>query len=616
MSSYQNKGPKGPGRPRSMDKESIEQEAIAIVRKEKEKWENSEVQITERVWFPMRDLIRQCRRNYYGVFDRPVDPITGRKRLFYPLTEEMCDSVAPKIGITTKDIDFTATNPKGYITSEIARLMVRKYLKDNYVGEIQDMDSLNLAINGTTVRKTWLSKGRVKTRDVDLLNVYIDPTTPSIQEAYRFTERGVMYLDELRKTGWMNVDKACAREGVPRIDSDTRNSQSEGVPMADVWEMYGKIPKYLITGNRKDTEDVDGHLIISGLESGIPCVHVLELNRTKDKLGNVIKPYEENWYIRVPGRWYGKGVAEKLIPLQVWMNLIVNIRITRSTLSQLGLFKIRRGSNITSSQISKLGVNGAISVNSMDDIEQLVVQEASQASYTDETNIRTIAQRITSAFESVTGESLPASTPATNAVLQSRSAMGTFTKIQGRGAAFTRRWVDRQLLPKLANLLDTKEVITLFGDDERFEELIERCAVARVRDEMYASDRIPTEEAVNAAVDATMEQMRRQGTVFIEELRDLLVSAVDTRVQVDNEDLDASVVVDKLVSTLQIVPEMKSVIVTEIFNKLGLTIPNELRSTLNVPREQLATGSPMSQPPMQGMVRDTMDSLAGGLANR
>lgn len=189
-------------------------------------------------------------------------------------------------------------------------------------------------------------------------------------------------------------------------------------------------------------------------------------------------------------------------------------------------------------------------------------------------------------------------------------------KIQGRAAAFTRRWIDRQLLPKLSNLLDTKEVITLFGDDERFEELIERVAVARVRDEMYASDRIPTEEALMAALEATKEQMRQQGTVFIEELKDLLVSAIDTRVQVDSEDLDTSVVVDKLISTLQIVPELKTPIVMEIFNKLGLMIPADLRKGLEAPNEELPEGSAPAQPPMAGMVQNTMDSLAGGLANR
>jgi len=613
-----------------LNKDAIEQEALNIIKSERDKWEDAETQVTERVRFRIRDLIRTCRKNYYGIFDSPTDPITGRKRIFYPLTEELCDSIAPKVGIQTKNVDFTATNEDGYITAEILRLSVRKFLRDNYVGEMQDEDSANLVIDGTVVRKTWTKKGKICTRNVDLLNVYIDPTAKSIQEAYRFTERGVMFADELKKTGWRNVSEVKASEQVPRIDSQYKNSAATGSPQVDIWELYGKIPEYLITGDTRDTNDIDGHIIASGLEAGTPLVHILEKNTNKDKMGNVVKPYEEGWYIRVPGRWYGKGVAEKLLALQVWMNLIVNIRITRATLSQLGIFKIRRGSNITSSQISKLGVNGAVSVNSMDDIEQLIVQEASQASYQDEDNIRNIAQRLTSAFEVVTGENLPASTPATNAVLASKSAMGTFTNITNRNAMYVQRWVDRQVIPRLAKHWDTTELINLLGSDDKFEALIERVAVSEVREAMYASNKIPTEEALMEAVESLKDSYRKNGNLFITELKDLAISAVDTRVQVSNEDLDNAVISDKLISVLQLAPEYKGHLIKQLFNVLGLAIPSELYKDLADPgmnktlveqgqaQQELAQGQMEQQglPPVQGEVQQTTDALTGQLANR
>jgi len=613
-----------------MNKQAIEQEAINIIKSEKEKWEEAEVQVTERVRFRIRDLIRTNRKNYYGVFDNPIDHITGRKRLFYPLTEEICDQISPKIGIQTKNIDFTATNEKGYITAEIARLSVRKYLRDNYIGEMQDEDSLTLAIDGTTVRKTWSKGKKVISRNVDLLNVFIDPTAKSIQDAYRFTERGVMFADELKKTGWMNTKDIKASEELPRIDTQVKNTQTEGVPQVDVWEMYGKMPGYLLTGNPKDTEDIDGHIIVSGIEAGTAQVHVLERNTNKDKLGNTIKPYEEGWYIRVPGRWYGKGVAEKLLSLQVWMNMIINIRITRATLSQLGIFKIRRGSNITSSQISKLGVNGAISVGSMDDIEQLIVQEASQASYQDEDNVRNIAQRLTSAFEVVTGENLPASTPATNAALASKSAMGTFTNITNRNAMFIQRWVDRQLLPRLAKNWTTNELVNLMGNDEKFEALIERVAVAQVMKAMTESNKIPTEEALLEAFETTKNSYRKNGNIFITDLKDIVISAIDTRVQVSNEDLDNAVISDKLISVLQLAPEFKGHLIKQLFNVLGLAIPAELYKDLANPGmnktlvEQEQNQQELEQeqleqqglPPVQGAPEQTMNALTGGLANR
>lgn len=574
-----------------MTNSEIELEAINIIKKEKEKWEDAQVQVTEKVRFRIRDLIRTCRMNYYGFFPNPVDQLTGRKKLWNPLTEEMCDAVSPKVGIQTKNVDFTATNELGYITAEVSRLSVREFLRNNYVGEIQDEDALNLCINGTVVRKTWMRKGKIQTRDVDLLNVFIDPTAKSIQDAYRFTERAVMFADEIAKTGWMNADKVIPSEQVPRIDTQYRNASTPGVPQVDVWEMYGKIPKYLITGDRKDKGDVDGHIIVSGIEAGQPHVHVLKLNTNRDPLGNVVKPYEEGWYIKVPGRWYGKGVAEKLMTMQVWLNLITNIRITRNTLSQLGIMKIRRGANITSSMISKMGVNGAISVNSMDDIEQLIIQEASESSYADERNVRDISQRLTSAFEVVTGENLPASTPATNAALMSQGAQGTFTAITNRNAMFVQRWIHRQLLPRLAAGWDTTKIANLFGSDEKFESLIERVAVFQVTQEMTKGNRIPTKEAAVAAVEELKDSYRRKGSLFISDLQELAISSIDTRVQVSDEDLDNAIVADKLIQVIQLAPEYKSHLIKQLFNVMGLAVPTELYRELGDPATNVAMQS-------------------------
>ena len=56
----------------------IEAEAIRIVDTERTNWEDAVCYITENVGFRMRPLIRTLRKNYWGVFDQPVDPFTGQ----------------------------------------------------------------------------------------------------------------------------------------------------------------------------------------------------------------------------------------------------------------------------------------------------------------------------------------------------------------------------------------------------------------------------------------------------------------------------------------------------------------------------------------------------------
>lgn len=581
-----------------LSKEEITREAISIVDTERTMWEDADVQITDRVRFNMRDVIRTCRKNYWGVFDKPIDPITKRKKIWYPLTQELIDTIAPKIKVPAKNVNFRARHPKGYGTTEIIRGSIQEYLIDTDFSEDADRLSYDIAIDGTAVMKIWKEgKGKmretVKRRRVDLLNVYIDPTADSIQSAYRFTERAVLYADEVNSmSGWENRD-VVGVEGIAPTDDD-RTINTTSTKAVDVYEMWGKIPKYLITGNSEDTEEIDGHIIVSGFDADGPTLHLIEKNTNKDKTGKIIKPYEEAWYVRVPGRWYGRGVAEKVMSLQLYMNIMYNIRTNRSYVSQLGLFKIRKGANITPAELSRLGSNGAVLVNNMDDIEQLVVQEASQASYTDENNTRNIAQRLTSAFEVVTGESLPASTTATNAVLMNRSASSTFSGIIDRTGRFYQRLIDRHVLPHVADDLKCGEMVRLSGDYEEFDKIIDRVAVYLVQtqlDKEYANGKIPTEEQILSETERVKGVLRNRKDLFVNILDEIITDSIDTFVYVTNEDLDISVTIDKMTTVLQMVPEYREIIVPKIFDLMGLPKP-ELPKTPTMDIGSRPAGSP------------------------
>lgn len=557
----------------------LELQAISIVKGEVDSWENAIAYITDRVAYKMRELVRQCRKNYWGVFDEPYDPITGQMKTWPPLTEVFVESVIDKVDLGTKDINFRAKNKKGYATKEIIRALVKDYLDRTYFGEVLDQTERQLAIDGTRVWKTFESGGKMVRVDVDLLNIYIDPTANSIQEAYRFTERGLYTEDQTRgMDGWINTDLAKASVGLPTTDRDQLNSltSSSTTKMVDVYEMWGKIPKYLITGAKEDTQEVDGHIVVSGLDANRPVCHLIEENKNKDKDGNIIKPYEECWYKRVPGRWYGKGIAEMLLMLQTWLNMVVNVRINRSRISQLGLWKIRKGSGVTPQMLSKLGTNGAVVLSSMDDLEQLVMQEASQSSYEDEKNIIDWAQRLTKAFEIVTGEKLPASTPATNAVIQDRNSKSTFTMIKEGISFFLQRWMDRHALPLIIKTTKGQDFFRIVNDDDKISEIYDRVAAFLVQEELGKRDPNsppPSEAEVLDAIEEARSTLKRRGELFFDLLEELAADQVDTKVYITNEELDAAVLSDKLTAVLGIVPEYKDAILNQLFDLWGLDLP-------------------------------------------
>jgi len=589
----------------------IESRAIEIVRKERSSWETATAFITDKVAFNMRNLIRQLRKNYWGVFDQPNDPITGKKKTWVPLTESMVESVVKNIDLDTKDINFRAKNPSAIGLTRCVRSIVKNYLDRMDFGEHLDMFERNLAIDGTAVWKTLERKdeetGKVELQilPVDLLNIYIDPTAPSIKEAYRFTERSLMTAEEIKQMkDWMNTDQVFGKEGVPRVDSMLWGAGTQSFSSnkyVDVWEMWGKVPKSLITGQKDDEQtDVEARIVISGLETGNANLHLLEQNPG-------VRPYEEAWYTRINGRWYGKGIAEKLMMLQLWMNTTVNLRINRAYIAQLGIFKIKKGSGITPQILQKLVSNGAITVNSQDDIEQLEVQEAGPTSYQDEQSAYDWSQKNTGAFEIVQGDNNPASTSATANAIQNTNAQSQFTLIKEGVGMFLQRWMKRQALPIILKRTTMGEVIRAVGDPDEIrslDELMVNQLLAKHLTEMnqYAAAGLPAfvnpdqihQERQNALLK--LQQMGEDR--YIKLLHNMDPTEYDTEVFVTNEEIDKGVLSQNLLTLAQIAPQYQEEIVQDLMDIMGL--PFFPKASQQQPMQPGQPGQP-GQPQQPGL---------------
>lgn len=578
----------------SYTNEEIYARAIDIVRSEKQRWEIATAFITDRVSFKMRELIRILRKNYYGVFDQPKDPFTGLEKIWYPLTETQVEAVVKNIDLDQKDINFRSKTPNGYGITDLTRAAVREKLSKIGFGQKLDDFERILAIDGTAVWKTYEADKKLIVQPVDLLNIYLDPTTPSIQEAYRFTERTLMFPEEMKQMkGWLNTDglEKNVPEGVPRIDpyfpARGNNGAFSNVKMWDTYEMWGKFPKSLITGKKEDDDvEVDGRIVVSGIDSpGKERCHLIERNTKKDAEGNFLKPYEECWYTRVPNRWYGRGVAEKLLTLQIYANLVFNVRINRSRVSQLGLYKIRKGSGITPQMLSRLPSNGGIVLQNMDDLEQFAMQGVDPTSYKDEEVINSISERLTNAFQVATGEGLPSSTPATNAALQSAAANSGFSMIRDGLGGFLERWTDRQALPIIAKQLKIDDIVRITADDESFKELADRVIASKAQealDEAFEQGFIPSEQELMDAMDDAREKLTKSD-MFVKLVQEVVADQLETQVFVTNEQMDVGVTVQNLVSILPMAPEYREAIVRQTFDLMGLPEPKAPRQPVAAP---------------------------------
>lgn len=585
----------------AISKKDIEQFAGNLVRQEKINWEDAEAFVTEKVAFRMRDLIRQCRKNYYGVFDKPIDIVTGRKKIWYPLTEELCNAVMKNIDLDTKDVNIRSKNPNGRKSSSVVRALIRNYLEKITFGELLDVSELQLAIDGTVVWKTLETPAGPETKMVDLLNFYIDPTADSIQKTPTVIERAVMTKSEFEAYDWINKDMVNFDKNIVKTDPSRlpKNVSNGETDLVDVYERWGLMPKWLITGKVKDKKSgelIEGRIVVSGLDRGGFVVHAIEENKRGTK------PYEEAWYTKIAGRWYGRGIAERTLMLQAWINIIINIRINRSYTAQLGLYKIRKSAGITPQMLKRLPTSGAVVVNNMDDVEQMVMQDASPASYTDEQNINSIARRVTSAFEVVTGEGLPASTPATNATIQRNAAQSSFSVVKENLGMFIERWVNRHVIPILGRTTKKGEVVRVVGDDPQIKEFREKIIldiVAKRAREINEKGEFLTQEQLMALVESVRSKIENDDTLFMDYLGGLSEDNYDTKVYVTNEEMDIGVMIDKLNFALSVAPEEKNTILPAIYDLMGIDVPKGVsaipRQSANQPAQPLQGQSPQQQ---------------------
>jgi hypothetical protein len=602
---------------KQMTKAEIESQALQIAVTEKSRWETTNVQVTERVSFDIRNLIRQCRKNYYSVFTKEYDELTGRKKTFVPLTESTVESVVKNTDLDTKDIGFRARKQEAIGLTAIIRSIVLNNLDRIYFGEKLDELVRNLAIDGTVVWKTIVNKDDedrdiADAKKVDLLNFYIDPNADSIKETPAVIERIPMLVDEVKKeTDWINTEDIVGSTNVPDVDSDVMASTKGETPFVEVFERWGLLPKKLLTGNPEDKEEIMTRLVFS--EDGGGRIHLIEKAKKK--------PYEELRYTRVPNRWYGRGVAEKLISLQSYINAIVNIRKNRAYLAQMGIFKIKKNRGITPQQLSRLPSNGAILVDSMDDIEQFVMSEASNSSYADENNIRDWATRATQTFESVTGETLPASATATSAAISSRAGQSYFVFIKEGMGLFLQRWLKRQHIPLIMETIKEGEMIQIIGDPKELEELDKLDIMSKasvILADMNKKGIVIDMEGFQAEIERRLEARKKQGKQRFSKFKKLNVTDFDVQVQVTNEDMDKGVMIQNLTAALNVAPEFKDQIIKNMFDLMGLDFkeqpftPEQTGANAPIPG-QSATDLTTGANTMEPNIRQTMaPNIANG----
>lgn len=566
----------------------VQKEALTFVENEVKKYKDGEFFITENVSICTRPLIRLLRKNYYGIFDKPYDPITKKKKQWIPLTRLVVDSARKNSDIDLTELNFTALWTTAIGITSLIRGFVRNWMRRNFFGEKIDESILQMCIDGTTVWKTYTIKDKknklvVKRKTVDVLNCFLDPTADSIQDT-DFTERSLMTPIEIEgMTGWANTRDIKTASNLHRTEADLLHTQSIG-DYVDVYETWAIIPKRWIPGRENEKGVVDGRIVVSGLEAGDRRVHLIQENKNVDKAGNIVKPYEEMRYMKVPGRWAGVGPAEMVMGLQEWINTIVNLRIIKNTTAALGLFKVKAGSGVTQQMLSNLVSRGVIKLNDMDDLDNLNISEAGPGSYQDEEVAKGWAFDITSTYDIARGAPGTSSATATASVIEDRNSQSTFALVVESVGHMLNRWMDRQFLPHVPQMMKEAGKAHIFHDFEEIDEIRERVVAfhaMKMLDEIEAKGGdVPTEQEMNEIMVRAEKDLRSKKDLFFDLVDEIIVENIDTVANFTNESIDVALVTQNLITMAGQIedPEARNDFQILALDTMGLPIPESLRN--------------------------------------
>lgn len=610
-----------------------ELEAMRIISSEIEHWWRGDVWITDKVNFQMREIVEKSRKNYLQIYESPSDPVTGRRKMFVPFTEYTVETVVKNIDIDTKDIEVKSKNMSGYKMAFVLGKVLRYYLEKLQFGKKVNEMLRNVSIDGTAFFKIWKDDDKVMISNVDRLNMIYDPTVQTLDESSGIIERNILTKEQFDTyEEWDNKQFVEGDTNMSKIGIwDLINKQRTEIPYVQVYERYGLVPKFVLTGSEKDRKEYVYALIVaSGDGKNARVVH-----KIKEVDGH---PYQDFKFKHVNNRMDGRGIAEMTFSIQAYINEVVNTRLNVSRISQQKLWKVK--GNITPQQMKRLWSFNAIKLDANDDVEMIDTGTVDNSTYTDEANANTWGQRVTQTqFEDVVQDDRPA----TNALIQERGSNKSYNLVMEGISLALEKMLKEKLIPLIKKTITPGELIRITGDPVELaklhEDLVKHVVykeIAKVKKqkgyygipeyeiteegEMKKDDKgnliqrkdenkepvvrpITTQEDLQAEVQATIDRMKEQGKEsWIGVSKEMFDTDFDVQVSIGDEQINKGLIAQNLVRVMQMMAQN------------GLPIKNELREffdVLGMDGERMTASLPdqLPQPqegggiPMQGQTQ-------------
>lgn len=440
----------------------------------------------------------------------------GRDKLFFNVVVPACEVASKMLNVDTKDIRLIPQDAKSYFSSHLLEKELKQWLKTSKLANVLN----KIAEDGPKYGSVVLEKIKGGAKVVDLRKLILDPTVENIADSRFVTTIHYMTPSELLETGWDNADVAVERFGsslgqTSYEDGSGTINQLKSTPYIKVTKRYGEVPQWWIDGGKSD-KLVKALFIVAGAD-------YLERNPEGKVVGESgVVLFKSRWYkawpfkdfhfTKILGRWLGLGIVEALFDTQVRLNELKNQKRISMEISTIHIFQTP-DKQIVRNVLSDLESGDVLL--SPNGITPIANEERNLSAFDgEETSYLQHSQRLSFAYDAVSGQVSAASTTATAVINAQQQASSTFGFKRENYTNMLRDFFNDLVLPELEKDLTPEHIMRYTGSSQELQKLDDAAAQLHANDfikSRYASGNPPTPEEAEAEKDKAIREYRKLG---------------------------------------------------------------------------------------------------------
>ena len=456
-----------------------------VISNEVTRFESETVETVRGVYFSQYKNLQRIDKYLNNVFWECDDP----DAIFWNVATPRIPLFAKSLEYNSKDFKMFGIGERNYVKSWILNARFRKWVKDSRFALTLDDTATKTTTYGSSVWKRSKKNGKVVINNVNLRNLYFDPTVEYLKLS-PVVEMHYLSETQIRKKYPEKVDEVIAKAKEAR---DNQENQSETtIDQYEIWERWGDF---------RDNEEDDYkymHFIGAGYGDGQVILFEEEIKTDSEGLP-VDFPYYDFHIDQYSGRWQRIGVVERLFILQERMNTIVNQNAEATQIASLLLFRSNDAN--TNGNILRGAISGQIVTS--EDLQQIGIDNRAAGTILNEmVTIEKQADDLCFITDSISGETPPSGVPFRSFGVASNASKSTF------------KFISTAMGEKMALILQ-EDIMPAEMKDWKKEDLLE---ISEGEDDIRMYDKLLVVKALN---DYKKDRIKKGLAIFEEDLAEV-----------------------------------------------------------------------------------------------